>query len=185
MTARPPDGPLVWNVAGLLADEAGAVRAFTVADVHLPLPEGLLLAEPIAGRVRMTRTNRGILVHANLGTALAEVCSRCLRPATVPIELEIDEEYLPSLDLATGALLSTGDEPDALRLTDHHELDLDGPVVDAIVMAEPIAPLDRPDCPGLCAICGEPLDEGTHDHPDEDVDPRLEALRAFRPGGEA
>jgi hypothetical protein len=26
-----------------------------------------------------------------------------------------------------------------------------------------------------------PLDEGEHDHPDDDIDPRLEALKAFRP----
>ena len=49
------------------------------------------------------------------------------------------------------------------------------------LLAEPIAPLDRPDCPGLCAVCGIPFDEGTHDHPDDDIDPRLEALRAFQP----
>ncbi len=73
------------------------------------------------------------------------------------------------------------DEPEALRLTDHHEVDLEGPVRDAISLAEPIAPLDRPDCPGLCLVCGEPLDEGTHDHPDDDWDPRMEALRAFKP----
>ena len=38
----------------------------------------------------------------------------------------------------------------------------------------------RPDCPGLCIVCGERLEEGDHDHPDTDIDPRLEALRAFR-----
>ena len=67
------------------------------------------------------------------------------------------------------------------RLTDHHELDLETPVREAIQLAEPIAPLYRPDCPGLCVVCGERLDEGIHDHPDDDIDPRLEALRGFRP----
>ena len=180
MTARPPDGPLLWNVAGLLGDEVGGVRAYDVADVTLDLPDDLSLAEPVAGHVRLTRTNRGILADASLTTALATECSRCLRPTQVPLELGLHEEYLPSLDLATGAALPTGDEPDALRLTDHHELDLEASVRDAIVLAEPIAPLDRPDCPGLCVVCGQPLDEGVHDHPDDDIDPRLEALRAFR-----
>ena len=77
--------------------------------------------------------------------------------------------------------MATDEEPDALRLTDHHELDLEPSVRDAIILAEPIAPLDRPDCPGLCVDCGLPLDEGEHDHPDDDIDPRLEALKAFRP----
>ena len=180
MTGSPLDGPLVWNVAGLLADEPGATRAYDVADARLELPEGLELAEPVQGHVRLARTNRGILAHATLTTALADTCSRCLRPARVPLELRIDEEFLPSLDLATGAPVPTETEPDASRLTDHHELDLETAVREAIILAEPIAPLDRPDCPGLCQVCGEPLDEGSHDHPADDIDPRLEALRAFR-----
>jgi uncharacterized protein len=112
---------------------------------------------------------------------LAGQCSRCLKAITTPLDLRILEEYLPSLDLASGQPVITTDEPDALRLTDHHELDLEEPVRDAIILAEPIAPLCRPDCPGLCIVCGEPLETGDHDHPDDDLDPRLAALRAFLP----
>lgn len=181
MTVRPVDGPFVFNVAGLLADAPGAGRTFEIADARIDLPEGLVLAGPISGTVRVTHENRGILVHARLTTALAGECVRCLRPAVTPVELAIDEEYLPSIDLTTGRPIATDDEPDALRLTDHHEVDLEPSVRDAISLAEPLAPLDRPDCPGLCPTCGLPLDEGTHEHPDDDIDPRLEALRGFQP----
>jgi uncharacterized protein len=133
------------------------------------------------GTVRVSRTNRGVLVDARLRTALAGECARCLRPLTTPIEITLEEEYLPSIDLQSGRPVDTATEPEALRLTDHHELDLGPSVRDAISLAEPIAPLDRPDCPGLCVVCGLPLDEGEHDHPDDDIDPRLEALKAFRP----
>ncbi len=112
----------------------------------------------------------------SLATALALECSRCLRDITYPVDIRIEEEYLPALDLTTGRPLPTDDEPDVARLTDHHELDLETPVREAILLAEPIAPLDRPDCPGLCIVCGLPLDEGVHDHPVDDIDPRLEAL---------
>ena len=175
------DRSLGWNVAGLLADGVGAARTFDVDDVTIALPEDLELAAPIRGQVRLTRTNRGILVDARLATSLAGECARCLRPLTTPIEIELDEEYLPSIDLTSGRPLDIEEEPEALRLTDHHELDLEPSVRDAILLAEPIAPLDRPDCPGLCVVCGLPLDEGEHDHPDDDIDPRLEALKAFRP----
>jgi hypothetical protein len=36
----------------------------------------------------------------------------------------------------------------------------------------------------LCPVCGNPLDDGVHEHPTDDVDPRLEALRDFRPADE-
>ena len=45
-------------------------------------------------------------------------------------------------------------------------------------LAEPIAALCREDCPGLCVVCGADLEAGPHHH-DDDVDPRLEGLRAF------
>jgi uncharacterized protein len=181
MSVKPLDGPLVFNVAGLLGDVMGAHRDVDIADVRIVLPDDLVLAEPIAGHIRLTRENRGVLATARLTTALAGECARCLRPLTTPIELRLDEEFLPSIDVATGRPLPSDDEPDASRLTDHHELDLEPAVRDAISLAEPIAPLDRPDCPGLCIVCGLPLDEGVHDHPVDDIDPRLEALRAFQP----
>ena len=174
------DGPLAWNVAGLLADDPGADRIYEVADVKVDLGEDLELARPIKGRVRLLRTNRGILAHADLRTALALQCSRCLRDIELPVEIRFQEEYLPALDLTTGRPLPIDDEPDIARLTDHHELDLETPVREAIQLAEPIAPLHSPDCRGLCIVCGLPLEDGEHDHPDEDIDPRMEALRGFQ-----
>ncbi len=182
MTARPPDETFVWNVAGLLQGETGAHRVYELDDVDIELPEDLRLGGPMKGRVRLTRTNRGILAEAELATSLDMECVRCLRPVTVPLDLQVTEEYLPSVDLPSGAPLPTDTEPDVQRLTDHHELDLTTPVREAISLAEPIAPLDRPDCPGLCIVCGQPLDEGVHDHPSDDVDARMEALRGFKPG---
>ncbi|MEX2185104.1 MAG: DUF177 domain-containing protein [Chloroflexota bacterium] len=180
MTVRPPDGPFVVNVAGLLADEVGAERGFDIDTPVIDLPDELALAEPIRGHVRLVHENRGIFVDAILTTALAGECSRCLRPLQTPVEIRLREEYLPSLDLATGRPVTFDDEPDALRLTDHHEIDLEPSIRDAISLAEPIAPLDRPNCPGLCIVCGLPLDEGVHDHPVDDIDPRLAALQGFR-----
>jgi uncharacterized protein len=172
--------PFIVKGAGLLADTVGSIREHVVRDAHLDLPDDLELGEPINGMIRLTHETRGILATTRLATSLIGECARCLRPLTTPVEIRLDEEYLPSVDLKTGRAVPVDDEPDALRLTDHHEVDLGPSVRDAISLAEPIAPLDRPDCPGLCVTCGLPLDEGTHDHPSDDIDPRLEALRAFR-----
>jgi uncharacterized protein len=138
--------------------------------------EELVQVRNLEGELRLTRTNRGLLIRGRVATAIEQTCSRCLREIEWPVELEFDEEALPSLDLATGRPVDTTDEPDALRLTDHHELDLEEEVRDGILLAEPIAPLCRKDCPGLCIVCGQELASGPHDHPDEEIDPRLEAL---------
>jgi uncharacterized protein len=179
---RPVVEPLVWNVAGLLDDAPGATRDYVVAGATIDLGDDLRLADPIEGHVRLARTNRGLLVIAELDTSLAAECSRCVRDIEVPIHISIEEEALPSIDLHAGHAVGAREEGDdeLQRLTDHPELDLETPVREAIQLAEPIAPLCRLDCPGLCLVCGERLDEGAHDHPDDDIDPRLEALRAFK-----
>ena len=179
MSDRAQDGPLTWNVAGLLTDVTGASRTYAIAGVQLDLGEGLALARPIDGQVRLTRADRLILADAQFETALQALCSRCVQEISVPIRLDLHEEYIPALDLATGKPLPIEEEPDALRLNGHHELELETPVREAIWLAEPIAPLCRPDCPGLCIVCGERLESGDHDHPDAEIDPRLEALRTF------
>jgi uncharacterized protein len=170
---------LSFNVTGLLAEPLGSTRNLPVESPPLDLGPDLRQTRGVTGDIRLTRTNRGLLVRGRLSTAIEQSCSRCLRELEWPVEIEIEEEALPSVDPASGLPMDTEAEPDLLRLNDHHELELDGEVRDAIVLAEPIAPLCREDCPGLCLECGQSLDGGPHDHGDVEVDPRLEVLRRF------
>jgi uncharacterized protein len=168
---------LIFNVAGLLGEPAGTVQDIVVACPALDPGAGPVQTRGITGELRFSRTNRGLLVRGRLSTAIALICSRCLRDIDCPVEIKLDDEALPSLDLGTGVPVETEDDVDVLRLTTHHELDLNGVVRDAIALAEPIAPICREDCLGLCIVCGLELSGGPHDHPDEDIDPRLEGLR--------
>jgi DUF177 domain-containing protein len=175
-----PARVLAFNVAGLMGGAAGDDRRPAVQDAWIDMPADLRLAAPIEGSVRLARTGRSILAGADLTTALEEVCSRCLRSLVSPVHVEFLEEALPSIDFATGEPLDLSAEPDALRIDEHHVLDLAGPVRDAISMAEPIAPLCRPDCRGLCPECGADLnDDPEHNHDDTAGDPRLAPLAAW------
>jgi uncharacterized protein len=185
MTARQIGEPLTYNVAGLLADPGGSTRDYVVAGVMLDLGEDLHQSDPVEGTIHLARTNRGLLVRGDLRTSLDEECSRCLREIEVPLVIHFEEEALPSIDFHTGLPLDTSTEPEALRLNEHHELELEPVVREAIQLAEPIAPLCEETCPGLCPVCGERMTGGPHDHPDDDIDPRLEALRAFRVDGDS
>ncbi len=170
---------LVFNVAGLLGEPMGSFRDISVSSPPLDLEPDLTQSRDVEGDLRLTRTNRGLLVRGRLQTAIEVTCSRCLREFELPVDIEIDEEALPVIDLVSGQPAEIEAEPDVLRLTDHHELDLEGEVRDAVVLAEPIAPVCRDDCPGLCLVCGQELASGGHDHSDDDIDPRLEALRGI------
>ena len=194
MTGHQPDrvhpvdthgDPLTYAVSGLMADALGTVREYAIEGVDVDPGEGLVTTTPVHGRVRLMRTNRGLVVDARLETSLAGECARCLRPLVTPITARIDEEVLPSIDLASGQAvpLEEDGDPEAPRLTDHHELELRPLVAEAISLQEPIAPLCEADCPGLCPECGERMESG-HGHEDAPIDPRLEALLAFRVDGD-
>jgi uncharacterized protein len=172
---------LSYNVADLLRSAPGSSERHHVEEAALELDEGLELAGPISGDIRLTHSGRSILAQGRLQTTLAEGCSRCLRPAQAHVTLDLEEEALPSIDLDSGAPIDVSQEPDRLRLSDHHELDLAPAIRDAISLAEPIAPLCRPDCPGLCEVCGVDLtDNPGHVHLDEEIDPRLADLAGIR-----
>ena len=186
MSDRRRPSALEVNVAGLLGEGPGSHRDCEVSELRLDLGDDLRQGDPVVGRIRLARTNRGLLVTGRLRTSLLGECGRCLVPIDVPIEVRIDEEALPSVDLHTGQPVDTAVETDIVRISDHHELDLEPLVREAIQLAEPIAPVCRPDCPGLCSVCGVELATGDHEHDVGPIDPRLEALRAFRvdEGGE-
>jgi uncharacterized protein len=165
-----------------MQEPAGTTRSYPVSGVMIDPGAGLRLADPIEGQVDLARTNRGLYVRARFTTALEAECSRCLRPIEVPLELEIEEEALPSIDIVTGQPVDTSAEPDVLRLNDHHELELEQAVREAIQLNEPIAAVCEENCPGLCPECGERMEPG-HGHGDAPIDPRLEALRGFKVDG--
>lgn len=176
--------PLRYPLASLLAEPAGSERRYDIHGATIPLPEDMRLVEPLEGSVRIARTNRGVLVQATISTAIAGTCSRCLRDIEIPMTVEIREEALPSVDLASGQALDPSAEPDVTRLTDHHELDLAALAADAISLEEPIVALCEEACPGLCSECGQRLGPGHVEHEVDDVDPRLAALKGFKVDGE-
>lgn len=183
MTGASASGVLTYPVAALLAEPAGSRRDFTFDGIWLDMGDNLELAAAVAGRVRFSRTSRGLFITGLAETALALTCGRCLRPIELPLTVAFSEEALPTIDLVSGKSLDPSIEPEIIRLTDHHEVQLEPVIREAVQLGEPIAPVCRPDCPGLCIVCGEALENGPHEHDEALLDPRLEVLRAFRVDG--
>ena len=171
-----------FNVAGLLHEGPGATRDLRLRDHYVSLGPELELAGPLDAELRLQRTNRGIIVRGALRAPLRRTCARCTDAFVEDVRVDIEEEYLPTVDVVTGVALAT-DEADTSdptpRIDEHHEIVLDAVFRDELVLTEPMHPLCRPDCPGLCVECGERLDAGDHVHGGDDIDPRLAGLAAL------
>lgn len=167
----------VFNVAGLLREPSGSKRAYRLRDRYLSLGSDVELAGPVDGELRLQRTNRGILVRGGLGAPVRRTCARCLEPFVETVHVDVSEEYLPSIDPDSGAPLPEPGSDESVQLIDtHHEIDLTPVLRDEFALSEPMHPLCRSDCPGLCPECGQRLSGEHAAHERDELDPRLAGL---------
>ena len=108
-------------------------------------------------------------------------CRRCLEPADVDVELDLEEEFHPVARIANAPVDDVPDEEydEALLIDEHHILDLREVIRQGLWLAAPVRVLCRPDCAGLCPTCGgnRNLDECRCD--EAILDPRWVALQAL------
>jgi uncharacterized protein len=136
---------LSFNVAQLEKGLIGATRDYQLDD-RLTV-DGQEIT--VRGAVKLTRTNRSVLVSANLKTSLPLECCRCLGQYDCPLEVRFEEEFLPSLDVTSGLSLDVEDAEENFTVDEHHILDLTEAVRQYVILAQPMKPLCRTDCPGI------------------------------------
>ena len=156
-----------FNVATLLQEPVGSRREFTLENETISIPEMAYVAQ-VVGRVRLLRSPRGVLAHADLITRPHLTCSRCLEEFDQPLALSLDEEFVPRQDPLTGKAVEA--ELDEFRIDDHNELDLSEAVRQYEIAALPLQPVCRDDCAGLCPECGQNLNERPHVHTEPGAD---------------
>lgn len=152
---------LAHNIADLVQAPSGTTLDLSLDESRPDLTPEVELAAPINGRVRLHRTQIGILAQCQISTAVRLNCSRCLEPMVQPLQTRFEEEFLVD---ASGPDLGT----DTFRLDEHHILDLTEAIRQYLTLAAPLAPLCRADCAGLCPDCGALLANG-HECPIDDV----------------
>ena len=137
--------------------------------------------------VRFEAVSEGVLVTGTAIAPLAGECARCLAPLTSSVTVGFQELYLYAESRhEKHDKHDDQEEQDAGELyhLDGDLLDLEPAFRDAVVLALPMSPLCREDCPGLCAECGARLADTGPDHRhDAAVDPRWAALQRLSEQG--
>jgi uncharacterized protein len=148
------------NVAQLLHAPVGTTRSYPLNDHEPELARELSLLTPIVGTLKLTRTNFGIVADVSYTVDVEQECGRCLDPARSTVSSEVSEEFLPSLNIVTGLPENVEADLETSRVNTNHELDVTDIIRQDIVVQQPLQPLCRPDCPGLCQSCGSELQIG-------------------------
>jgi uncharacterized protein len=137
------------DVRDLLRAETGESAEFSAKLDPKEIPDADLKVGTL--EARLTKLPEGILARFRGDAALRLTCDRCLEEFDFPVSLEASEEFA----------LKPGEEQWPISREGH--VDLAEPLRQTLVLAQPTQPLCRPDCPGLCTICGESLKD-SHVH---------------------
>jgi uncharacterized protein len=167
-----------YNVSQLLKEHIGGMRDYQIREDITDLDPSLKPLTDLNGNVNLIRTHDGILVRADLHTNVELECSRCLTLFSIPVRFKIEEEFFPLTDINTGARLPLPDDADpAATIDSNHILDLSEVVRQDLMLALPLVPLCRNECKGLCANCGQNLNEADCGCDEQALDPRFAALK--------
>jgi uncharacterized protein len=161
--------PLRLNVGFLLSQTTGYSRAFDFQEERLSLGPDILL-DNFDGHLTLQRTPQGIVAMGEFAAKLPAQCSRCTRDfqKSVPVTLEDLFVYPPPNPL--DPLLIVGEDG---------YINLEPVVREYILVNQTARALCRPDCKGLCPICGNDLNEGPCEHPAEET-PIPEPIRRLK-----
>jgi uncharacterized protein len=126
---------------------------------------------PLDLDLRFESVSEGVLVSGTVSAPTSGECSRCLTTITGDVQITLTELFAYP-DSATEATT----EADEVGHVVDETVDLEQPIIDAVGLALPFAPVCDEDCPGLCPDCGVPLAEAEPGHHHERVDPRWAKL---------
>ena len=163
-----------YNAAQLLKEPIGSTRSYQLAEtLNGPDP----LEGRVEGRVVLVRTHQGVLVRAAAELPVPASCSRCLTSFATTVELALEEEFFPLIDVNTGRQVPLPEDADgAFRIDASHTLDLTEVLRQGVITEMPMKPLCQPQCLGLCRDCGANLNRETCRCSATNRDPRWGSL---------
>jgi DUF177 domain-containing protein len=131
---------------------------------YLPVPQ------EVPAELTITRASTGTVFELAFSVRLHGPCYRCLEDAVLDLPISAREYQ------------ATNPESDEMRTPylDKDQLDLSAWARDALALELPDKILCKPDCAGLCPVCGKDLNLEPHDHGEPEPDSRWSALAELR-----
>ena len=139
-----------------------------------PEPEWTLDAVDLT----VERQGRKVAITGGFQATAHLACSRCLEPLVTQIEPEVELELVPQPSSRQGQI-ELGRDDLAVDFYQADVLDVGGLLRSETDLALPMKPLCRPECRGLCPICGADRNDTDCGCVEVDDDPRWAALRSL------
>ena len=122
---------------------------------------------PITVRGTVAYTGTCWRVSGQIEDVKTFVCNRCLADCREPQVHAFVEDYVRE----------AAEEDDSVNVFEGDLLDIQTMVRDTLLAAQPLSNICKPDCKGLCPVCGHNLNEGDCGCDRHVPDPRMAALQ--------
>lgn len=142
-----PRRPFRLNVGFVIHEEVGYNHEFPFAFDEIQLADDLTL-RAFEGQAIIGRTPQGLIVQARFEAVIALECVRCLETFDYHLQLDMTEMY---------AFNRKSVSESGLLLPEDAHIDLQPLIREYALLEVPINPICRPNCKGLCPVCGEDL----------------------------
>lgn len=133
----------------------------------------IIRVDPVSMSSELHLSGETVIVQGSGQAQARFVCARCLREFEQAVSVQFSEAFSQSEDVVAA------DEEGDIELINEEYIDLLPLIEEHIVISFPFAPLCAEHCKGLCAMCGQDLNEQQCSCAEEMIDPRLEGLKAF------
>jgi len=118
--------------------------------------------------LRLESIHEGILATGEVVTTATALCSRCLEPLKLKVEVDFQELFAYSLE-----------QEDDFLIQDE-KINLEQAITDVVVLSLPFKPVCSEDCLGLCSECGLNLSQDPNHVHEASIDSRWSELESFR-----
>jgi uncharacterized protein len=118
--------------------------------------------------LRLESIHEGILATGEVATTATALCSRCLEPLELKVEVDFQELFAYSLE-----------QEDDFLIQDE-KINLEQAITDVVVLSLPFKPVCSEDCLGLCSECGLNLSQDPNHVHEASIDSRWSELESFR-----
>lgn len=153
--------PLRLNVGFLIKSPIGTSRDFNFDFATMQLGEDLSVREFI-GTARFDRTQQGLLLQGEFSAEADLECVRCLEAFSQPLKWSFTDLY---------AFDKRSISESNLLVPENGQIDLEPLLREYALLEIPISPVCKPDCKGLCPVCGENLNKTDCGHHPESTSP--------------
>ena len=162
-----PKRPFRINVGFIAHEEIGRSHDFPFEFDKIKLGDDFEVRD-LDGIVNIGRTPQGLVLQADFSAVTTLECVRCLTDFEHELNWSFTDLY---------AFDKRSETDSGLILPEDGQIDLAELLREYALLEVPISPICKPDCQGLCAECGQNLNERDCGHGPEENDSPFAKLK--------